>query len=141
MILNVIVRQIIHSIKIRDIDEREYINFDYVNLNIYLENKLKKKSSIVHVKKNVYMINNLRVKILIDIDIICSKKMITNLQTRKFIIDNCDITILITCTFVDFKINCIVKSHHIVIISTYSIMTISFKIQNFELSNEKNYFF
>ena len=47
----------------------------------------------------------------------------------------------ITYTFVNFKINCIVKFYHVVIISTYSIMTISFKIQIFELSNDENYFF
>ena len=97
--------------------------------------------SIAHIKKNVYIIDNLKIKTLIDIDIMCSKKMIINLQTRKLIIDNCDITTFITYTFIDFKVNRIVKSHHIVIISTYTIMTISFKTQNVELFNEKNYSF
>ena len=141
IISNVIIRLVINSIKIQNIDDLEYVNFDYVNLNIYFENKLKKKSIIVYVKKNVHVINNLRVKILINIDIICSKKIIINLRTRKFIIDNCDIMIFITCTFVDFKINYIVKFYHVVIISTNSIITISFKIQDFKLLNEKNYFF
>ena len=89
----------------------------------------------------MYIIDNLKIKILINIDIICSKEITTNLQTRKFIIDNYDITTFITCTFVDFKINRIVKSHYIVIISTYTIMTILFKTQNVELFNEKNYSF
>ena len=80
--------------------------------------------------------NNLRVKILIDIDIIYSKKITINLQTRKLIINNCNIMTFITCTFIDFKINYIVKFYHVVIISTYTIITISFKIQNFELFNE-----
>ena len=78
---------------------------------------------------------------MIDINIIYSKKITTNLQTRKFIIDNCDIMTFITCTFINFKINRIVKFHYIVIISTYTIMTILFKTQNFELFNEKNYSF
>ena len=85
------------------------------------------------------MINNFRVKILIDIDIICSKKITTNLQIRKLIINNCDITTSITCTLIDFKINRIVKSYYIIIIFAYLIMIVLFKIQNFELSNEKNY--
>ena len=67
--------------------------------------------------------------------------MSINLQIRKFIINNYDMTILITCTFIDFKINRIVKSYYVVIISTYTIITILFKIQNFELSSEKDYFF
>ena len=141
MIFNVNIRQIIDSIKIRNIDNREHVNFDYVNLNIYFKNKFKEKSSIVYVKRNVYVINNLRVKMLIDINIMCLKKMTINLQTRKLIIDNCDMMTFITCTFIDFKINRIVKSHYIVIISTYTIMTILFKTQDFELFNEKNYSF
>ena len=125
----------------REIDNREHFNFDYVNLDIYLKDKREKKSSITHIKKNVHVVDNLRVKILFDIDIMCSKNMTIDLQTRKLIINNCDMSTFITCTFVDFKINRIVKSHHVVIISTYTIMTILFKTQNFELSNEKNYSF
>ena len=141
MIFNVIIRQIVDSITIREIDDREYFNFDYVNLNIYLKNKLKKNSSIVYIKRNVYIINNLKIKMLIDIDIICSKNITTNLQIRNLIINNYNITTFITCTFVDFKINRIVKFHHVVIISTYTMITISFKTQNFDLLNDKNYFF
>ena len=106
-----------------------------------LKTNSKKSRQSFTSKKNMHMINNFHVKILINIDIICSKKITINLKTRKLIIDNCNITIFITCTFVDFKINRIDKFHYIVIISTYSIMTISFKTQNVELSNKKNYFF
>ena len=70
------------------------------------------------------MINNLRVKILIDINIICSKKITTNLHTRKLIIDNYNMTNFITCMFVNFKINHIINFHYIIIMSTYTIMTI-----------------
>ena len=138
---NVIVRQIIDFIKIRDIDNREYFNFDYINLNFYLKNKFKKKISIIYIKKNMYIINNLKIKILIDIDIIYSKKITTNLQTRKLIIDNCDISTSIIYILVDFKVNRIARFHHVVIIFAYSILIVSFKTQNFALSNEKNYFF
>ena len=137
----IIVRQIIDSIKIRDINDREYFNFDYINLNFYLKNKFKKNFSIIYIKKNVHVINNLKIKILINIDIICSKKMTTNLQTRKLIIDNYDISTSIICIFVDFKINRIARSHYVVIVFAYSILIVSFKTQNFALSNEKNYFF
>ena len=87
------------------------------------------------------MIDNLKIKILIDIDIMCSKNITINLQTRKLIINNYNITTFITYTFVNFKINRIIKSHHIIIISIYTIITISFKTQNFDLSNNKNNFF
>ena len=46
---NIIIYQMTNSIKMREINDREYLNFDYVNLNIYLKNKFQKKSSIVYI--------------------------------------------------------------------------------------------
>ena len=138
---NIIIYQTINSIKIRKINDREHFNFDYVNLNIYLKKKFKKKSLIVYIKIYIYIINNLRIKILININIICSKKITTNLQTRKLIIKNCKMIIFIIFISINFQINCIIKFYHIIIISTYSIIIILFKTQNFKLSKEKKYFF
>ena len=128
MNFNDIIKQIVDSINIRDINNREHFNFDYVNLNIYLKNKFKKNNLLFILKKNVYMINNFRIKILININITYSKKIMTNLQIRKLIINNCDITTSITYTSINFKINRIVKSHYIVIIFAYSIIIVLFKI-------------
>ena len=124
----------------QEIDDREYFNFDYVNLTIHLNDKFKKKSLISHIKKNVHVINNLKIKILIDIDIIYSKNITISLQTHKFIINNYDILILIIYILVEFKINRIIKFHHIIIIFAYSIITILFKTKNVNLLNVKNYF-
>ena len=66
--------------------------------------------------------------------------MIVNLQTRKFIIDNCNMTTSIIYTFTNLKINRIVKFHHVVTISIHIVVTMSFK-QNVDLSIERNYSF
>ena len=63
------------------------------------------------------------------------------MQTCKFIINNYNMLTLIICTFINFKINRIMKFHYIVLILTYIIIKISIKIQVFELLNEKITFF
>ena len=151
LIFDIVIKQIVDLMTIREIEDREHFNFDYVNVNLYLKDKLKKKTFIVHIKRDVHVVdnlrvkmlidtNNLRVKMLIDTNIMCSEKMIVNLQIRKFIIDNCNMTTSIICTFIDLKINRIVKFHHVVTISTHIVVTMSFK-QNVNLSIERDYSF
>ena len=67
--------------------------------------------------------------------------MIVDLQKQQLIIKNCNFKTSIKCTSTEFKINKTIKFHHIMILSTYFIMSISFKNQKSFLFNEKNYFF
>ena len=54
---NIIICQIVNSIKMREIDDREHFNFDYVNLNIYLKNKLEKnRQSFIYKKTYIWLI-------------------------------------------------------------------------------------
>ena len=80
---------------------------------------------------------------LIDFDIICSKKMIVDLQKRKLTIVNYDLTISIICTSITFRVNQILRFKQVVIISAHTIMIVSFKFQNdkFDLSIERDYIF
>ena len=77
---------------------------------------------------------------LIDINIICFKKMIVDLQKQQLIIKSCNFITLIKCTSTKFKINKTIKFHHIMILSIYFIMSIFFKNQKSLLLN-KNFFF
>ena len=140
LIFDIVIKQIVDSMTVRKIENREHFNFDYVNVNLYLKDKLKKKTFIVYIKRDVHVVDNLRVKMLIDTNIMCSKKMIVNLQIRKLIIDNCNMTTSIIYTFIDFKINRIVKFHHVVTISIHIVVTMSFK-QSVDLSIERDYSF
>ena len=128
---------------IREIDDREFFSADYVNLDFYIDDKIKNKSIIVYIKRDVHIVDNLKIKMLIDSDIICSKKMIVDLQKRKVTIVNCDLTISIICTSTTSRVNQIFRFKQIVIISAHTIMIVSFKFQNdqFDLSIERNYIF
>jgi hypothetical protein len=143
LLSNVIVRQIFEFVLIREIDDREHENSNYVILNLYIDEKIKNKSIIVHIKRDVHIIDDLKIKMLIDFDIIYSKKMTIDLKKKKFIIINCDLTISITCTSTIFRINRIFRFKQIVIIFTHTILIVFFKFQKnkFELFVERNYIF
>ena len=74
-------------------------------MNLYIKNKIKSKIVIVYIKKNVHIVNNFKIKILINIDIMCLKKIIVDFQTQKLMIKNCKITIFIICISIEFKVN------------------------------------
>ena len=94
MFFNVIIRQIVNLIKIRDINDRKYTNFDYVNLNIYFKNNFKKNRQSFTSKKNVHVMNNLRVKILININII-----VANITKTILIIKSIYVSIILEFNF------------------------------------------
>ena len=85
--------------------------------------------------------NNLKTKMLIDMNIICSKKIIVDLQKQQLTIKNCNFKTSIKCTSTELKINKTIKFYHIIILSTYFIMSIPFKNQKSSLFNKKNYSF
>ena len=55
------------------------------------------------------------------------EKITTNLQIRKLIINNYNMSTFIIYTFVNFKINNIIRFYCVIFISTYTIITILFK--------------
>ena len=140
LIFDIVIKQIADSMTIRKIGDREHSSFDYVSVDLYLEGKLKGKTFIAHIKRDVHVVDNLRAKMLIGTDIMCSERMIVNLQTRKLIIDSCNMTTSIICTFTGFRINRVVRFHHVVTISAHIVMTVSFK-QNVNLSVGRDYSF
>ena len=141
LILNIIVRKIVNSIIVKDIKNKQHFNFDYVVFDFYIENKINDKFVIARLKRDVHIMNDFKTKMLIDINIICFKKMIVDLQKQQLIIKSCNFITLIKCTSTEFKINKTIKSHYIMILSTYFIMSISFKNQKSLLFNKKNYSF
>ena len=140
LISDIVIKQTVDSMTIREIEDREHFSSDYASVDLYLKSKLKGKTFIAHIKRDVHVVDNLRAKMLIGTNIMCPEGMIANLQTRKLIIDSCNMTTPIICTLIDFRINRIVRSHHVVTISAHIVVTVSFK-QDVDLSVERDYSF
>ena len=99
---------------------------------------------MIHIKRDVHLINDLQTKMFINVDIIKSKKMIFNFQINKFIINNCDMIALLICRlFRNYRcVNYIINIQHAIIISTYIIIKMFFKFKNFsKLLIRRNFFF
>ena len=63
---------------IKDIKNRKYNTSEYIKLKMYLLNK----NEIVVIERKLYIVDNLIIKVLIDIDIIKLKRIIIDLRNN-----------------------------------------------------------
>ena len=77
------------SLLIKEINNKIiYIN-EYMTISIYVRNILNDLIRTIYFIIKVYIINNFKVNIFIDIDIITSKEMFINLNVKVFILTKC----------------------------------------------------
>ena len=63
------------SIIIRDIESIKYSTDEYVILNFYISDLINSQIEIIKITAEVYLVCNLKAKLLIEIDILEFKKM------------------------------------------------------------------
>ena len=69
-------------------------------LNFYIFNTIKNnKFVITHFKQKIHFVDNLFIKIFIDVNTIILKKIIIDINKQKIIINNCEITIKFNIKF------------------------------------------
>ena len=69
-------------------------------LNFYIFDTIKNSKFIVtHFKRKIHFVDNLFVKIFIDVNTIILKKIIIDVDKSKIIINNCEITIKFNIKF------------------------------------------
>ena len=68
--LNVLIRTIIFSISIRNLNTTKHFSIDYVIVFIYFNNEKNDKSMKIKIVKKIYLINELKINMLIDNDFI-----------------------------------------------------------------------
>ena len=99
---------------------------------------------MTHIKRDVHLIDDLRAKMFINVDIIGSKEMTSDLQIDKLIINNCDVIASLICrSFHNYRrVNRTTSIQHAIIISTHTIAEMLFKLKNSsKLPTERNFFF
>ena len=72
---------------VKDIDVNMHDVSEYIKLQIYLFDK--NGNNIIRIKKEFYIVDDLAVKALIDINIIKSENMILDIKKNVIIIDLC----------------------------------------------------
>ena len=75
---------------IREIESNQHIIIKYVNFNIYISNRYNVDDKFVEVlfKCQIFVINNLRIKMLIDINVLAIEDIDLIIIMRKGHIDN-----------------------------------------------------
>ena len=129
------IRKIVTFIRVRDIDAREHDSFEYVKFNFYMNDILVKRNTfnsndsdaieaiassvesisqsmkaIAHFKREMHVINDLRVKLLIEMNILSLETMIANMRKSQLIIDSCDIIVSLSMKPRDERIDEMLKS-------------------------------
>ena len=83
------VKKINVSIFVRDIDTLRHMINDYLILSIYIQNMIDKRKVITHLRREIHVIDNLKTKILLSMNVISFKCMIVDMNFKQFIIRSC----------------------------------------------------
>ena len=111
---------------IREIESNQHITIEYVNLNMYIFDCYDVDERFIKalLKSQIFVINNLRAKMLIDINVLVVEDIDLIIIMRKKHIDNCHITFEFTITlFLKSFIKQNVMLEKSISISTHSHMT------------------
>ena len=76
------------SIIVREIDKVRYASLEYIRVNIFLVDKLKEKFSIIRVSRDIHLIKDLDLKILIKINILELKSAIIDILAKRLRLEN-----------------------------------------------------
>lgn len=84
VILNLYVRQTNKSIVVRDIDDKIHLSSNYELINLFIKD-LNNNNRVVIVKivREVHVVNDLKIKMLIEINILKSENVVINLNLKK----------------------------------------------------------
>ncbi len=126
------------AITVQDIDIVTHNCFEYVHLKLFISESIE----IVKIMRQAHVVNNLRVKFLMNMNILESKKIILNISRRKMILSLCEkleVSIRVTSKH-ESKVNRVILVERLVIISAKSIATVSTRMRDKSLL-ERDYLF
>ena len=136
------IRMTIQNIQIRKIDVKLHDIFEYIELNFYIVDKRQNDFKIVvYFKCEIHFVDDLKINIFVDINILIFEFMILNLKHRLFFIVNCNMTISFSMTFRDQRIDKILRIVAIVIVSFYFCVIVSIKLRDNVLFIDRDYNF
>lgn len=58
-------------------------------MNLYIKSNINDKEFIAYIRREVHIVNNLKIKLLLDMNIMTSKRIIINLDTKQLTFNNC----------------------------------------------------
>lgn len=139
---NIIIHKMITSIKIRGIETAVHNNFEYVILNFYIFDMIKKEQTLTHITTKIHLIDNLKINAFLRIDVLILEEIIMNFELNIMIIFICETFMIKIVTKRKFeKIIRLIRSLNKIIVSIDTIISISIRIEKFTILIDKNYNF
>ena len=141
--LNVIIRRVNNSIRVRDIDHRLHDNSEYIELNFYILEKLSDDSTIItHFRREIHIVDDFRINVLLKINIVNFEKVVFDFDFRMITLRNRDdLQTSMNIVFKNHRIIRVVRSIDFIIISIHTCMTVLVKIRECNLSKNRDYNF
>ena len=111
IISNIIEHKIFEFLRIKNINFVWHNTFNYVLLNFYVFDVTKNDKFVtIHFQYEIYLIDQLSIKIFIDIVIMMFEQMILNVEKQKLTIKNCDVTIDLNMKIKNFCIDRMIRT-------------------------------
>ncbi len=129
------------KLEVKNIDSKIHGISSYCQLDLYFREQFKNNLKIAHIKDEFHLVENFNANVLIDINIMKSKKYIFDFKIKNMIFSSCeDIKILIDIFRIDQLVNRSILVAKKIIVSFYINMTILVKVREKSLL-EKDYIF
>ena len=138
-ISNVFIKIIITFISIRDLNVDKHMIIEYIILFMYFSDQKNDVTIKIKIIKKIHLIDNFKINMLLNNDVINSKKIDINISNKSIYIDNCEIIVNLKirtfCEIVQISIH----ARKITIIFSYNelILSMHYIIVLFD----RNYFF
>ena len=126
-----IIKHISMSVKIRDINDVMMLSSEYIFIKFIIHGTLNKKLIIDKLRRQMHIINDLKVNMLIKFNIFDSEKIMLNYVIEQLTINSCKkIKIFMKITFKRNKINKIVRVYDVIIVSLHLNIMISIRLRD-----------
>ena len=138
------VQKKIDALRIKNIDDALFNTMKHLLLIFRIfEKTINDFAIIICFIRHVYIVNELKIKMLIINDILESKFMMSNVDREKLIIDNCkNIIVKLNVKNADFLMKRMIRFSNVTKISTRFSITISFKLRDKDsLSTNRDFMF
>ena len=77
------------SIFVRDIDTFRHVTNDYLMLSMYIQDTIDKRKATTHLRREIHVIDNLKTKLLLSMNVMSFERMIVDMNLKQLIIKNC----------------------------------------------------
>ncbi len=125
-----IIKYTFQSIRVRDIENIYFLLLKYAILKLFVNDSLNNASIRKKLQRQMHIVNNLKINMLIELNILDSQKMHLDYEYKQLILDNCkEMFVSIKVILIKNKINQVIRTFTTITILLYSNTIISIRLR------------